>query len=162
MLFLFITALAGGSIMFSCKKNNASGGKGALSVRLNMDEAVKKEGGWSVVVSVEFMNSGKKIFELDKLTACEGGELANNVFVIEGKGGRVEYRGMMVKRGPPGPDGFYRIEPGGRVVNRVRLDRDYAFPQKGGAFSIRFESFNHFSKDAVELKSDTIPFSLKP
>lgn len=117
---------------------------------------------WVVKVAVKFTNTGKKVFQLDKLTAALSGELANNVFTITSAKGPVEYRGMMAKRAHPGPKGFAKIAPGASVETTVDLGADYAFPAAGGRFSVKFSSANHFSVDDVQLVSDELALDLVP
>ena len=115
---------------------------------------------WVVKVAVKFTNTGKKVFQLDKLTAALDGQLANDVFTITSAKGPVEYRGMMAKRAPPGPSGFAKIAPGASVETTVDLGADYGFPAAGGTFRVKFSSANHFSVDDVQLESGELELVL--
>jgi hypothetical protein len=117
---------------------------------------------WEVVLELSFSNEGRGVFELDKATACAGGRVTNHVFEVSGPSGEVDYRGMMKKRAHPGPEGFHQIAPGERVQVQVDLGEDYAFPKEGGTFSVRFDHFNHFAKDSVQLVSEPASLELRP
>lgn len=109
---------------------------------------------WSLPVRVRFYNLGETVFELDKQTGCEDGGLRNNVFEVFVDGVEAQYLGMMAKRAHPGPDGFFKIPPRGEYVVDVDLGAVYALPERGGALEVRFDHFNHFSVNAVQLTSD--------
>ena len=104
-------------------------------------KAVERTGDhWVVKVAVKFTNTGKKVFQLDKLTAALDGQLANDVFTITSAKGPVEYRGMM--------------------ETTVDLGADYGFPAAGGTFRVKFSSANHFSVDDVQLESGELELVL--
>lgn len=129
--------------------------------KLEVVEAKADGDGWRVVVALTFTNDGKKTFDLDKVSVCDGGEVSNHVFVVTRGADEVRYQGMMRKRAPPGPDGFIHLAPGKSVRIEVRLDGEYAFPAEGGEFVMRFETANHFSKDDVTLVSNEVRFTLR-
>lgn len=64
----------------------------------------------------------------------------------------------MVKRAPP--EHFVELAPGRRHEVRIDLGKDYAFPERGGAFRIRYRHHNHFSPDDVDLYSNVISVEL--
>jgi len=117
---------------------------------------------WVVKVGVKFTNTGKKVFELDKLTAALDGKVGNDVFSITSASGPLEYRGMMMKRAPPGPSGFAKVAPGAWVETVIDLGETYGFPAAGGRFTVKFRSANHFSVDDVQLESDELVLVLPP
>ncbi len=135
--------------------------KSRMTIKLTVQQARRSGDGWSVKVEISFSNTGKTPFALDKLTICHDGTISNNVFDIRQGGKRIEYQGEMHKRAHPGPQGFVVVKPGAshRVV--VEVGQAYRFPAAGGDFSIAFDSFNHFSKDAIQLRSQPATFSLK-
>ncbi len=68
-------------------------------------------------------------------TLFEG--LRNDVLDVTGPSGEVEYRGMMAKRAPPGPEDFLSLAPGAEVESRtVDVSEGYAFT--AGKFSVVF------------------------
>lgn len=68
-------------------------------------------------------------------TPFEG--LANDIFsVVDGAGNRVQYRGMMAKRAPPGAADFIRLAPGAARSAAVDLAEGYAPP--AGTYQVRF------------------------
>lgn len=108
---------------------------------------------WEVLVDVRFENAGATLFQLDKVTACSGGQIQNHVFVVKQGDTEIDYRGIMRKRAPPGPNGFHRLEPGDAITERVDLGQHYSLPASG-VISVKFDHYNHFSPDAVQLVSD--------
>jgi hypothetical protein len=86
---------------------------GEMTVQLSLavTEARRVEKAWSVKVAVTFTNDGSKPFALDRVTICDGGEVANQVFEVKRGGEEIAYLGMMAKRAPPGPDGFLSSRP---------------------------------------------------
>ena len=115
---------------------------------------------WEVLLELRFTNSGPAVFELDKATACAGGRLENSVLQVMGPEGEVSYRGMMKKRAHPGPEGFHRVAPGASVEVCLDVGQGYSFPAGGGVFTLRFDHFNHFSKDAQQLVSEPLTLNL--
>lgn len=113
---------------------------------------------WEVVLELCLTNTGATVFELDKPTACAGGQLQNHVFDVQGPAGEVSYQGMMKKRAPP--ESFFQVEPGGTHREHVDLGARYAFPAEGGTFEVRFDHFNHFAKDAEQLVSPPLTLTL--
>ena len=132
-----------------------------VSVTGGIASWVAGETRWSVPVSVSFENRGSKMFELDKATGCEAGDVSNDVFEVLVDGKAVPYKGIMRKRAHPGTDGFWKIRAGERHVVEVDLGPHYGFHEKGGTALIRFRHFNHFSKDAVQLESEQTTMQLQ-
>lgn len=118
-----------------------------------------RERRWHAPVEIEFSNATTGAFELDKLTACAGGRIANAVFEVEGPAGPIPYRGMMAKRAHPGRGGFLAVRPGAPHTVTVDLGEVYALPRRG-TVSVRFDHFNHFSIHAVQLRSAPVDLVL--
>ena len=131
-----------------------------MIITLNIIEAKKIDTGWSVIAELTFKNEGDAVFELDRPTAGDGGELINDVFDIRSGSERIAYTGMIKKRVAPSQEDFIEVASGATVQNKIRLAGYYAFPASGGTFSATFESFNYFSKDAVTMRSNTVSFEL--
>ena len=134
----------------------------AMEIRINPMEASwnKEERRWNLRVQVTFTNRKNSVFSLDKVTACEGGQIRNNVFEVAVEGEKIDYRGIMMKRGHPGPDGFFHLKPGETHTVVVDLGEEYALPEAGGTVAVRFAHFNHFSNDAVQLASEPVDIKL--
>ena len=98
-------------------------------------------------------NPGPKALALDEPTVCKGGEVSNHVFRVWVDGKELEYRGMMAKRGKP--DSFVMVKPGRTYQVEVDLSESYQVPAKG-TVTVRFESFNHFSRDEVSFVSNEL------
>lgn len=130
-------------------------------MEITLAEASRRQtsAGWELALAVTFHNDGPDPFELDKVTACALGRLNNAVFDVRAEGVEVPYRGPMKKRAHPGPAGFVHLAPGERVTYEVRLDPHYALPG-GGALEVRFDHFNHFARDAVQLSSAPLSLTL--
>jgi len=69
-------------------------------------------------------------------TLFEG--LRNDIFDVKNADGtKLDYRGMMAKRAPPGDDDFITLAPGEeRTSNPVDISEGYAF--SSGAFTVMF------------------------
>ena len=107
-------------------------------------------------------NEGEDAFSLTRFITGEDGKITNNLFVIEGPDGRVPYTGRLAKRGPPGADGFRSLKPGEMISGSVELGNFYKFTKIPTEYTAYYESFNHFSKDAVVLRSNRVTFTWPP
>jgi len=136
----------------------------AMEIRIEpLETSWDKDGGrWNLRVQVAFTNRTNAVFALDKVTAGANGQIANDVFEITAGGEKIAYRGMMMKRAHPGRDGFFHLQPGQTHTEVVDLGEDYALPEQGGTVSVRFDHFNHFSDDAVQLTSEPVDIALTP
>ena len=131
-----------------------------VSVAVGPTSWLESEARWRVPIEVTFANNGSKVFELDKATACDGGRIRNNVFHVSVDGVEVGYQGIMAKRAHPGKDGFHRIQPGETHRQSVDIGDVYALPEDGGEMTVRFDHFNHFSDDSVQLRSADVAGTL--
>jgi hypothetical protein len=116
---------------------------------------------WQVLVELSTTHTtGHGTFSLDRISFGDSEGLMNNLFEVTSKaeGKAVPYRGELVKRVPPKQ--FVRLEPGMRHAVSIDLGKDYAFPEGGGVFTIRYRHHNHFSPDDVDLYSNVISVSL--
>jgi hypothetical protein len=132
-----------------------------IQLAVEVRPAPGKDPRWEILANLTIINQGTQAVALDKLSIAFDGELHNHVFQIQQRGHEIEYRGEMVKRAPPGPSGFLKLQPGKAYQQTVPLQGHYAFPPAGGEFTIRFDTFNHFSKDALQLTSNEAAFVLK-
>jgi len=132
-----------------------------LEVRLALQSLRRLADRWSVIVELSITNGTGERLDLDKATVFFDGELENAVFEVRSGKGEVAYLGMMRKRGPPGRDGFVHLRPGETFTRSIDLGPSYAFPE-AGKVAIAFDSFNHFSKDAVQLTSNRLELELVP
>ena len=132
-----------------------------MKISLRVVESARAPSGWIVAVELVFTNDGAAPFELDRASTADGGRITNDLFSIRLAATKepVPYTGIMKKRAHPGRDGFVRVKPGESVAQTARLD-DYRFPASGGAFTIAYSTWNHFSKDAVKLASNEVAFTL--
>ncbi|MBL8923378.1 MAG: hypothetical protein JNJ54_31285 [Myxococcaceae bacterium] len=104
-------------------------------------------------VRLTIPNLGPKPLALDEPTVCKGGEVSNRVFRVSVDGKELEYRGMMAKRGRP--DSFIMVKPGRAYQVDVDLSDAYEVPA-AGTVTVRFEAFNHFSKDELSFVSNEL------
>ncbi len=109
--------------------------------------------------ALTFTNQGSERVDLVKFVTLDDGQASNDLFVITHAGARVEYRGVMAKRGNPGPDGFYWLEPGQSIAGHLRLNDFYALPTSG-ELEIRYETNNHFAQHEQLLQSNSVTVSL--
>ena len=68
-------------------------------------------------------------------TPFEG--LQNDIFAVSASIADIEYRGIMKKRAPPGPEDYIRLEPGASKSATVDLSEGYTIPPGGYALSYR-------------------------
>jgi hypothetical protein len=130
-----------------------------IDVKLRLVEVARVADRWKVLLEVRFTNVGGGIFELDKVTACEGGRVQNHVFDVRDGDTEIDYRGMMTKRAPPGPEGFHGIAAGQSVAVTVDIGAHYDLPASG-QLRVRFDHHNHFSKQSVQLTSNEVVVTL--
>lgn len=116
---------------------------------------------WQVLVELSTTHTSRRgTFSLDRISFGDSEGLMNDLFEVrsKGEGQEVPYQGEMVKRAPPGQ--FVRLGPGMRHTVRLDLGKDYAFPEGGGVFTIRYRHHNHFSPEDVDLYSNTLSVHL--
>ncbi|QRN97049.1 hypothetical protein JRI60_50220 [Archangium violaceum] len=128
---------------------------------LKLLSTAKQARRWQVLVELSTTHTtGRGTFSLDRISFGDSEGLMNDLFevtwMVDGK--EVPYRGEMVKRAPP--DHFVELAPGMRHEVRIDLGNDYAFPEAGGVFRIRYRHHNHFSPDDVDLYSNVISVEL--
>lgn len=120
----------------------------------------------SVPADLEFRNTSKKSAYLYKFAACAGGIIKNNLFVIQGKDGKVPYVGRYFRRPPPRmPEDFIEIVSGATYVTQVHLGEVYEFPRGGGQYRVRYEAIDPSrteTGDLREMKSEDVIFTLSP
>ncbi|WP_257453697.1 hypothetical protein [Archangium lipolyticum] len=128
---------------------------------LKLLSVAKQAQRWTVLVELSTTHTtGRGTFSLDRISFGDSEGLMNNLFevtsMVDGK--EVLYQGERVKRAAPSH--FVELEPGMRHEVRIDLGKDYAFPEVGGVFRIRYRQRNHFSPDAVDLYSNEISVEL--
>ena len=95
-----------------------------------------------VRAKISIVNRSAAPIFVDRSQAALDGALENDLFAITPAGGpRVGYTGPLVKRGPPGPEGFVRLGPGESIETSIQLDRFYAFPPERRRYVVRFTSY---------------------
>ena len=112
---------------------------------------------WQVLVELSTTHtSSHGTFSLDRLSFGDSKGLMNKLFEVRSQMEEqdVPYQGMMARRAPPKQ--FVRLEPGMRHAVSIDLGKDYAFPEGGGMFTIRYRHHNHFSPDNVDLYSNAL------
>jgi hypothetical protein len=131
--------------------------------QLKLLHTAKQGQRWQVLVELSTTHTtGRGAFSLDRISFGDSEGLMNNLFEVTSKvdGKDVPYRGEMVKRAPP--KDFVKLEPGMRHAVSIDLGKDYAFPEAGGVFRIRYRHHNHFSPDDVDLYSNEISVNVAP
>jgi|GEM_PF-6080438 len=118
---------------------------------------------------VHFRNSSKDKVYLYKVNGFTEGRIENNLFIIEGKNGRVPYKGLYFKRREPKlPGDFVELLPGGVFVALVRLADAYDFPpgpgQGIGRYQARYEAIDPSPPEGPlrEMRSNEVAFDLPP
>ena len=161
IILLSVAILAACQSSGQATKPNTS--EEAMKITLTPVDAswIEAEQRWAVIVDVRFENTGDKLFQLDKVTACSGGSIQNHVFTVTLGEQEIDYQGMMKKRAPPGRNGFHRLKSGQSVSERVDLGSVYDLPAAGGTVAVRFDHYNHFSPDDVQLQSEPVKIGLQ-
>jgi len=96
--------------------------------------------------------SAQTLHVLDWHTPLEG--VRNNIFDVSRAGTPLDYRGPMVKRGPPTADDYVTLAPGASVEGKVNVARDYDM-RAPGTYRIAFRGV---LKD-VAREGQTVPAS---
>ena len=119
--------------------------------------------GRSVTATLTFRNASGQDAFIERVNACDGGRIRNDLFEITKDDQRVPYIGRLAKRAAPGPEDFIKLAPGQSLSNTVQLESVYAFPPGAGTYKIRYSAYNPFpDRDGFfELVSNEVVFTLK-
>lgn len=107
--------------------------------------------GWSYWVELTVTNSLNRELLLDGISVANDGSIDNNLFRVKVNGKAVEYQGVMLKRAPPGPEGFVRLAPGAEYKKVIELTNEYPVPPGNRIVEVGFEHTNHFSPDGFVM-----------
>lgn len=116
-----------------------------------------------VPARLTFRNASRAKAFLYKVAACPNGEIKNNLFVIEGKEGKVRYKGRYYRRAAAKmPEDFIELAPGASFVVTVHLGDVYAFPPGRASYRARYEALDPSppGEDLLEMKSAEIVVDL--
>jgi hypothetical protein len=86
---------------------------------------------------------------LGRQTPLEG--MLGNLFAVTLESRRLDYRGPMVKRGPPGADEFVTIAPGSHAHATVDLAEAYGLSSPG-TYRVRFDRHDEFTCNELTLE----------
>ena len=128
-------------------------------VQVNLEVQVS---GRNVAAKLTFRNAGSQDAFIERVNACDGGRIRNDIFEITTDGQRVPYIGRLAKRAAPGPEDFIKVAPGQSLSNTVQLDSVYQFPPGPGTYKVRYSALNPFpDRDGFfELISNEVDFTL--
>ncbi len=112
---------------------------------------------------LNFVNVSKRNVYLDKISACDGGRIGDDVFRVSVDGQNVPFSGRKSGRpAHPGPRQFITLLPGEQVHESVKLNQAYHLPSGAHTYSVvysgpnvypdRLQAFTLTSNDA-ELKT---------
>ncbi len=86
---------------------------------------------------LNFVNVSKQNVYLDKISACDGGRLSDDVFRISMDGQNVPFSGRKSSRpAHPGPRQFVTLLPGEQVHESVKLNQAYRLPSGAHTYSV--------------------------
>lgn len=119
--------------------------------------------GRNVTAKLTFRNAGGQDAFIERVNACDGGRIRNDLFEITRDDQRVPYIGRLAKRAAPGPEDFIKVAPGHSLSNTVQLDSVYQFPPGPGTYTVRYSALNPYpDRDGFfELVSNEAVFTLK-
>jgi hypothetical protein len=130
----------------------------AIKVTMRNIPPDKKSTDFSVMVELTFENTSAQVVELDKMSIAYGGDVTNDFFDVMVAGKELEYLGMMAKRGHPGPGGFVKVKPKEKLIVTADIGTLYQFPQGEYEIEAKYKTYNHFSKDEINLESAPTKF----
>ena len=103
-----------------------------------------------VPVGFTLRNDGNAaITALRRLTPLEG--ILGDLFEVTFAGQRLEYRGRMVKRGPPTADEFVTLDPGSHAHATVDLAEGYDLSSPG-RYRVRFVRHAEFACNELTIE----------
>lgn len=108
---------------------------------------------------LNFVNVSKRNVYLDKISACDGGRIGDDVFRVSVDGQNVPFSGRKSGRlAHPGPRQFITLLPGEQVHESVKLNQAYRLPSGAHTYSVvysgphvypdRLQAFTLTSNDA--------------
>jgi peptidyl-Lys metalloendopeptidase len=103
-----------------------------------------------VPVGFTLRNDGSAALTVSRRqTPLEG--ILGDLFEVAVEGRRLEYRGRMVKRGPPAADEFVTIDPGLHAHATVDLAEGYDLAAPG-RYRVRFASHDEFTCNELKIE----------
>ena len=129
-----------------------AGGQKVVELKIEVKPAHAK-----VWAEIELNNrSGKPVKVLHALATEE--EMYGKLFDVRDAGGQpVEYRGIMVKRGPLTEEDFLTLKPGERRKNRIELSRAYTF-QPGQQYTLAYSGIYKQDGKTMPLTAAPVRF----
>lgn len=111
----------------------------ALGVELKL----KMDGDY-VVADLLFSNSSDKAVKVPYWILLENGLDRDCFDIIDRKGKRLEYEGVMIKRAPAGEAQLRQIEPGKPIKVSTILNHNYKITKKSLPLTVRFGMYGYF------------------
>lgn len=111
-------------------------------------------GGQMVLAKMAFRNVSGQPARLLKEFATTGDQEFGNWFRITANGNPVPFKGIMVKRPPPGPDDFLTLPPGETARGEFVLNYCYDLPV-GSTVLVQFVAFNPSTPGQELLKLES-------
>lgn len=97
--------------------------------------------GKDVHAVLDFANVSGQTVYLDKVSACAGHKIGDNVFRILADGQPLPFTGQKSKRrSDPGPRQFITLRPGESVRQDVTLNHSYRFPSGAHTYSVTYSA----------------------
>lgn len=121
-------------------------------------EAGKINGQPNVMAHILFRNETKKPIKIAKFLIGDGKEPSNAFFQVTANAAKIQYTGIMAKRGEPAPEDFVTLKPKQELKGAFDISTAYRWLQNVTEYTIVYESFNHFSPDEISLKSEIAKF----
>ena len=92
---------------------------------------------------LDFVNVSSQKVYLDKISACDGGKIRDDVFRVLVDGQIVPFTGHKSNRPQnPGPRQFITVLPGENVHETVKLNQDYRLPSGSHACSVVYSALH--------------------
>lgn len=128
-------------------------------MKITLEIAASKTNGQpKVIVNLLFKNETKKPIKIVKFLIGDGTETSNAFFQVTANAAKIQYTGMMAKRGEPKPEDFVTLKPKQELKGSFDISSAYRWLQNVTEYTIVYESFNHFSPDEISLRSEVAKF----
>lgn len=118
----------------------------------------------SVTGTLVFRNVSSGPVHLNKVNACLGDRIDNNVFVVRSGDVSLEYMLPRIKRLSKGMDDYYRLNPGESVQTKLNLGDAYQFLDGEHEYSVRYMGIHgapQAGEKLFEVTSNEVKFKHK-
>lgn len=107
---------------------------------------------------LEFANISSQVVYLNKVKACEGGKIGDDVFIVQVDGVPLSFTGQKSKQpATPGLHQFSTLAAGEKMRHEVTLNHSYGFPPgTRHVYSVTYSAQHSYGVQALLLTSDPV------